>query len=101
MKAKTSEAAKVKAREELHKAVTVLKHIKKRAGPGIHDVEYQALLEEVQIITRQDGENHEKVKEKPKTPPVADEKNEEVMEPNKKVKKSPKKGEQKPVEEVK
>jgi hypothetical protein len=40
IKMKTSEGAKVKAREELSRAVAVLKHIKKRAGPGIYDAEY-------------------------------------------------------------
>jgi len=55
LKSKTSEAAKAKAREDLGKAVTVLKHIKKRAGPGIYEVEYQALIEEVQMLQREDG----------------------------------------------
>lgn len=40
LKMKTSESAKAKAREELQRALNVLKHIKKRAGPGIYDVEY-------------------------------------------------------------
>lgn len=40
LKAKTSDEAKAKAKEELQKALTVLKHIKKKAGPGVYDVEY-------------------------------------------------------------
>ena len=50
----------MKAKEELQRAVAVLKHIKKKAGPGIYDVEYQAILEEVLILHRDDHAPPEK-----------------------------------------
>lgn len=43
----------MKAREELQRAVAVLKHIKKRAGPGVYDVEYDSLMEEVLLMNRE------------------------------------------------
>ncbi len=54
MKSKTSDEAKMKARDELSRTVNVLKHIKKRAGVGIYDVEYAALIEEVELLQRED-----------------------------------------------
>ena len=54
MKSKTSDEAKMKARDELSRTVNVLKHIKKRAGVGIFDVEYAALIEEVELLQRED-----------------------------------------------
>jgi hypothetical protein len=34
--------------------VNVLKHIKKKAGFGIYDAEYNAILEEVELLQRED-----------------------------------------------
>lgn len=43
----------MRAREELEKAFTVLKHIKKKAGSGFFDAEYHLLVEEVQLMQRE------------------------------------------------
>ena len=34
--------------------MNVLKHIKKKAGFGIYDAEYNAILEEVELLQRED-----------------------------------------------
>ena len=50
MKVQGSEEARRKTREELERAFAVLKHIKKKIGPGFYDAEYHSLVEEVQLI---------------------------------------------------
>ena len=50
MKSKTSDEAKIKGREELQRALAVLKHVKKRAGAGIYDAEYQGIMDEIRHL---------------------------------------------------
>ena len=50
VKVQGSEEARRKTREELERAFAVLKHIKKKIGPGFYDAEYHSLVEEVQLI---------------------------------------------------
>jgi hypothetical protein len=38
----------------LQRTVNVLKHIKKKAGVGIYDAEYAAIIEEVELLQRED-----------------------------------------------
>lgn len=59
VKEQGSEQARKKTREELERAFTVLKHIKKKVGSGFYDAEYNTLVEEVQLIQRED--HHHKV----------------------------------------
>jgi hypothetical protein len=55
LKDKTSDQAKAKAREELNRALNVLRHVKKRAGLGCYDVEYAKLVEEIELLQREGG----------------------------------------------
>jgi hypothetical protein len=53
VKVQGSEEARRKTREELERAFAVLKHIKKKIGPGFYDAEYHSLVEEVQLLQRE------------------------------------------------
>jgi hypothetical protein len=39
----------------LQRTVNVLKHIKKKAGVGIYDAEYASIIEEVELLQREDS----------------------------------------------
>ena len=53
VKQQGSEEARIKTRDELERAFTVLKHIKRKLGPGFYDAEYHSLVEEVQLLQRE------------------------------------------------
>lgn len=54
LKSKTTDEAKIKGREELQRAVAVLKHVKKRAGAGMYDAEFQSIMEEIRYLENED-----------------------------------------------
>jgi hypothetical protein len=45
----------------LQRTVNVLKHIKKKAGVGIYDAEYAAIIEEVELLQREDSHPEEQL----------------------------------------